>query len=186
MKIVVAITGATGAIYGVRLLEELERCNIETHLIMSEWAENNISVETEYSSSDVKSKASYVYGAYQMDAAVSSGSFRHDGMVIIPCSMKSLAAISIGYAGNLICRAADVTLKEGRPLIICPRETPLNSIHLENMLKLSKMGVKIVPPMPAFYNKPRSIADLVNHHVSRVMDQLGVDNDITKRWGNNV
>ncbi|WP_274650937.1 UbiX family flavin prenyltransferase [Paenibacillus humicola] len=182
MKIVVGISGSTGAIYGIRLLEWLRKLEVETHLIVSGWAEKTIAIETDYTIDQVKSLATKVYSAGNQAALISSGSFVTDGMVIIPCSMKTLAAVSHGYADQLIARAADVILKERRRLVLVPRESPLNEIHLENMLRLARMGASIVPPMPAFYNKPKSVQDIVDHTVARVLDQLGIDNSVSKRW----
>jgi 4-hydroxy-3-polyprenylbenzoate decarboxylase len=182
MKIIVGISGATGIIYGVHLLEALRELSIETHLVMSHWAIENLTLETDYSLDQVVQLADHFYENNQMGAAIASGSFKTDGMVIIPCSMKSLAAIAVGYAENLLHRAADVTLKEGRKLILAPRETPLNVIHLENMLKLARSGVVIMPPMPSFYHKPESISDLVKHHTGRILDRLNLDNQLVKRW----
>lgn len=182
MKIIVGISGATGAIYGVKMLEALKALNIETHLIISSWAEKTIRIETPYSLEEVKSYADHVYSSDNQAAIISSGSFVTDGMIIAPCSMKSLASISYGQADNLLSRAADVVLKEKRKLVLVPREAPLSEIHLENMLRLAKMGVVILPPMPAFYNKPDTVDDIVNHTVSRVLDQFSIDNALTKRW----
>lgn len=182
MRIIVGISGATGAIYGIRLLEELKEAGIETHLIISSWAEKTISMETDYSVEQVKDIAGYVYSSENQAAKISSGSFITDGMIIAPCSMKTLASISFGLADNLIARSADVVLKENRKLIIVPRETPLHAIHLENMLRLAKMGVTLLPPMPAFYNQPKTIDDIVNHTISRILDQFSIDNTLTKRW----
>lgn len=184
MEIVVGITGATGVVYAVKLLEVLKEMEcVNTHLIISEWAKANIEIETEYSLKYVESLATVVYKNKNMAAAISSGSFLTDAMIILPCSMKTLSAISNGYADSLISRVADVTMKEGRKLIICPRETPLSTIHLENMLKLSKLGVRIIPPMPAFYNNPQSIDDIINHAVMKVLDQIGIHIKDEKRWG---
>lgn len=182
MRLVIGISGATGAIYGIRLLEALKEATIETHLIMSSWAEKTITIETSYKIDEVKTLASRVYSSSNQAAAISSGSFITDGMIIAPCSMKSLAAISQGFTDNLLARAADVILKERRKLVILPRETPLNEIHLENMLRLARMGVTIMPPMPAFYNKPQNLDDIVNHIVARTLDQFGIENNLTKRW----
>jgi len=182
MGIIVGITGATGAIYGVRLLEFLKKLKIETHLVVSQWAVETLRLETAYTLNDLEQLVSHVYDNNELGAAISSGSFKTAGMVIAPCSMKTLATISCGISGNLIQRAADVTLKEGRKLILVPRETPLNAIHLENMLKLSRLGVVMMPPMPAFYNKPESIDDLINHHVGRILDRLDIEHDFIKRW----
>lgn len=182
MKLIVGITGATGAIYGIRLLEALRAADVETHLIISKWGESNIALETSYTVQEVKDLASHNYSESNQAAIVSSGSFMTNGMIIAPCSMKSLAAISYGLADNLLARAADVIIKEQRKLVIIPRESPLSAIHLENMLRLSKLGVTILPPMPAFYNKPTTVDDIVNHTVARTLDQFGIDNNLTKRW----
>ncbi|MCF8568302.1 UbiX family flavin prenyltransferase [Alicyclobacillus tolerans] len=182
MKIIVAMTGATGSILGIRLLEALRESGVETHLVMSEWAEKTMQIETSYQPADVKKMASHVYAADNQASRISSGSFRVDGMVIVPCSMKTLAAIRIGFADNLITRAADVILKERKKLVILPRELPLNSIHIENMLTLSHAGAVILPPMLTFYNKPVTLNDAVNHVVARTMDQFGIENELTKRW----
>lgn len=183
MKLVVGMTGATGAAIGVRLLEALKDLGVETHLIISKWARATIQLETPYSVQDVIALASRTYSEHDQAAAISSGSFRVDGMVVVPCSMKTLAAIRGGYGDGLITRAADVTLKEQRKLVLVPRESPLNVIHLENMLALSRAGVMMLPPMPAFYNKPATIDDIINHFVSRILDQFNIDNDLTQRWG---
>lgn len=183
MDIVIGITGATGAVYGVRLLEKLKSIEeVNTHLIISEWGRANIEIETNYTIDYVENLATNVYNNKDMAAAVSSGSFLNEGMIILPCSMKTLSAISNGYADSLISRVADVMLKEGRKLIISPRETPLSTIHLENMTKLSRLGVRIIPPMPAFYNNPNSIDDIVNHTVMKILDQFGVHINKEKRW----
>lgn len=182
MKLVVGMTGATGAIIGIRLLEALREREVETHLVVSKWARATIQMETDWSVRDVMALASKTWSEQDQAAAISSGSFRVDGMVIAPCSMKTLAAIRAGYGEGLIARAADVTLKEQRRLVLIPRESPLNVIHLENMLALAKAGAMMLPPMPAFYNRPASIDDIVNHIVSRVLDQFGLDNNLTRRW----
>lgn len=182
MKIVVAITGASGIIYAIRLLELLKDLSIETHLVMSKWAIANLQTETNYSIGDVQSLATEVYDNSNLAAAISSGSFKVDGMVIVPCSMKTLAAISHGFSDNLIQRAADVTIKERRRLILVPRETPLSPIHLENMLKLSRLGVTIMPPTPGLYNRPQSLDDIIYYHAGRILDQLGIEHSLIKRW----
>lgn len=182
-RLVVGITGATGAILGIRMLEALAALEVETHLIMSEWAERTIKIETSYSPGEVRQLAATYYQRGNQAAPISSGSFPADGMVIIPCSMNTLAALAHGLADNLIVRAADVMLKEQRRLVVVPRETPFNTIHLRNMLSLSEMGVAIVPPMPAFYNHPQSIDDFIQHILARVLDQFRIDNDLTVRWG---
>jgi 4-hydroxy-3-polyprenylbenzoate decarboxylase len=182
-RIVLGMTGATGAVLGVELLRRLQGCaDVETHLVLSRWARATIHLETELSAGDVESLADVVYSWDEQTAAISSGSFRLDGMVIAPCSMKTLAAIRMGYADGLIARAADVTLKENRRLVLVPRETPLSQIHLENMLALARMGVSIVPPMPAFYNHPSSVGDIVDHIVTRILDQFDVASPTAKRW----
>ena len=186
INLVVAVTGATGTIYAVRLLEYLNDIKeIKTHLIMSKWAINNLEVETDYSLDYVYSLADVVHDNENLGASVASGSFITEGMIILPCSMKTLSSISNGFSSTLIDRAADVILKEGRKLVISPRETPLSSIHLENMLKLSKIGVRIIPPMPGFYSKPKSMDDIINHHVMKILDQFNINicNDL--RWEGN-
>ncbi|MCV7090102.1 UbiX family flavin prenyltransferase [Mycobacterium interjectum] len=177
------MTGATGAIFGIRLLERLRGiADVETHLIMSRWARLNISAETDYTPAQVQSLAHVTYNEGDQGAAISSGSFRVDAMVVVPCSMRTLAAIRHGLADNLVARAADVVLKERRNLCLVPRETPLNAIHLDNMLALAQIGVGICPPMPAFYNRPTTLDDLVDHITVRVLDQLGLNIDYPKRW----
>lgn len=183
-RLVVAISGATGAIYGIRLLEALQlQQNYEVHLVISPWAEKTIAIETKYSPSQVKKMAAYYHDYRNQGAPIASGSFGVDGMVIIPCSMKTLAGIAHGYADNLIGRAADVMLKDRRRLILVPRETPLNEIHLENMLKLSRAGSIMAPPMPAYYNLPTSLEEIINHHISRILDLLQIENHLSRRWG---
>jgi 4-hydroxy-3-polyprenylbenzoate decarboxylase len=182
MRLVVGITGASGAIYGVRLLERLHELPVETHLITTRWARVTIEHETDRSWPDVKALADVVHAESDQAAAVSSGSFRTDGMVIAPCSVKTLGAIANGFAHNLVCRAADVVLKERRRLVLAVRETPLHSIHLRNMLTLSEMGVTIFPPTPAFYNRPSSVDDVVDQTVLRILDQLGLELPSPTRW----
>jgi flavin prenyltransferase len=182
-RIIVGITGASGIIYGIRLLEILKNLEIETHLIMSEWAIQNLALETDYQLSYLNDLVSQTYDNRALTASVASGSFLTQGMVIVPCTMKTLAGIANGYSENLLERAADVTIKEGRKLILVPRETPLSPIHLENMLKLARIGVMISPPMPAFYIKPLTILQLVDHQVARIIDQLGLEHHLIKRWG---
>jgi 4-hydroxy-3-polyprenylbenzoate decarboxylase len=181
-RLVIALTGASGAIYGVRLLERLRELPIETHAIVSRWARVTIEHETSYSYRDVKELADVVYGESDQAAAISSGSFATRGMVIAPCSTKTLAAIATGFSHNLVCRAADVSLKERRALVLAVRETPLSSIHLRNMLTLSDMGATILPPTPAFYHRPAEIDDLVDQTVLRILDQLGFGLESDSRW----
>lgn len=183
MKILLAITGATGAVYGITILEALKALGIETHLILSPWAARTIELETDFTAREVATLATATYPPDNLAAGPASGSFSHHGMVIAPCSMKTLSAIASGYADNLISRAADVTIKERRPLILLARETPLNPIHLENMLKLARIGVTIMPPAPAFYHRPSTIKEIVDHTAGRVLDLLGIENNLVKRWG---
>ncbi|GAB6153834.1 UbiX family flavin prenyltransferase [Desulfosporosinus burensis] len=183
-KIIIALSGATGAVFGVRLIEVLKSMSdYEVHLIISPWAEKTIALETKYSPQQVKKMATFCYDYRNQGAPIASGSFGVEGMVVAPCSMKTLSAIAHGYADNLIVRAADVMLKERKRLILLPRETPLNEIHLENMLKMTRAGAIIAPPMPAFYNHPVTLDDIINHQTSRILDLLGVDNILTRRWG---
>ena len=182
MRLIVGITGATGVIYGVRLLERLRDADIETHLVISRWGARTLVHETPYSREQVEALAHTAYAPGDMGAAISSGSFQAVGMVIVPCSAKTLGAIAHGYGDGLIHRAADVVLKERRKLLLGVREAPLSAIHLENMLKLSRMGAVILPPMPAFYSKPRSLADIVEHTVARMLDQFGVEVPGAQRW----
>jgi 4-hydroxy-3-polyprenylbenzoate decarboxylase len=185
-RLIVGITGATGAIFGIRLLETLRSTSVETHLVVSKWGAHTLAEETSYSLDRVRQTAAYSYAPADQGAAISSGSFLTSGMVIAPCSARTLAAIATGQGDNLIHRAADVTLKERRKLVLLVRETPLNDIHLENMLKLSRMGAVILPPVPAFYNHPQSIEEMVNHIVMRTLDQFGIHTDLAERWGNEL
>jgi 4-hydroxy-3-polyprenylbenzoate decarboxylase len=182
-RLVVGITGASGAIYGVRLLERLRELPVETHLIATRWARVTIEHETPYSFAEVKELADVCYGENDQAAAVSSGSFLTGGMVIAPCSTKTLSAIALGFSYNLVCRAADVVLKERRRLVLAVRETPLSSIHLRNMLSLSEMGATILPPTPAFYHRPEQISDIVDHTVLRILDQFDFALESQSRWG---
>ncbi|MSO35823.1 MAG: UbiX family flavin prenyltransferase [Acidobacteria bacterium] len=181
-RLIVGITGASGSIFGVRLLEMLQGSGIETHLIMSRWGARTLVHETSYSPEQVNALATVVHPLTDQGAAISSGSFVTMGMVIAPCSVRTLAAIAHGLGDNLIHRAADVILKERRKLVLAVRESPLSEIHLENMLKLSRMGVVIAPPMPAFYSRPATIDEMVNYTCVRLLDQLGIHVDAS-RWG---
>jgi 4-hydroxy-3-polyprenylbenzoate decarboxylase len=181
-KLIVGITGATGTIFGVRLLQILESTGVETHLVMSKWAARTLLHETPYTAEEVQQMATCFYSSVDQGAPVSSGSFLTRGMIVAPCSMRTLAAIANGMGDNLIHRAADVILKERRKLVLMVREAPLNDIHLENMLKLSRMGVVILPPVPAFYNHPRSLDDIINHTVQRALDQFEIHIDVVSRW----
>ncbi len=171
---------------GIRLLERLRGAQREIHLIISNWALENINRETNFKPQDLYKWADKLYSNQDMAAAIASGSYLTEGMVIAPCSMKTTAGIANGYCDSLIMRAADVTLKEGRKLVIVPRETPLNIVHLENLLKLCRMGVGIMPFMPAFYQQPQSIDDLIEHFLGRILDQLGIHNNNKQRWGENL
>jgi 4-hydroxy-3-polyprenylbenzoate decarboxylase len=183
MRLIVGLTGATGAPVGVALLRALRELDgVETHLVVSRWARTTIELETGLRVREVEALADRVHGPGNQAASISSGSFHTDGMIIAPCSMKTLAGIRAGYADGLLSRAADVVLKERRPLVLVPRETPLSEIHLENMLALSRMGARIVPPMPAFYNHPESVADIVDHIVTRILDQVGLPSSGARRW----
>ncbi len=182
MRIVVGITGASGAIFGIRTLQALREASVETHLVLSKWAKTTIAHETSFSLADVEGLASVVHHGDNQAACISSGSFHTDGMIVAPCSMKTLAAIRVGYSDTLVSRAADVILKERRKLILLARESPLSEIHLENMLALTRMGAIIFPPVPAFYNQPKSIDDLVNYVVGRVLDQFQVSVSHMQRW----
>lgn len=181
-RIIVGITGATGAIFGVRLLEALGAAGVETHLVLSKWGQQTVEYETGLTLTDLRARAAVVHGTGNMAATLSSGSFRTEGMVVAPCSMRTVAAIAHGYGETLVHRAADVVLKERRRLVLVPRETPFSEVHLENLLKLARMGVTILPPMPAFYNKPATVDDIVNHIVARVLDQFDIDAAFAKRW----
>ena len=180
-RLIVGITGASGSIYGIRLLEMLRGGDVETHLVMSQWAARTLVHETSYSVQQVQELATEKYAIGDVGAAPASGSFLTMGMVVVPCSMRTLGAIAHGVGDNLIHRAADVVLKERRRLVLAVREAPLSEIHLENMLKLARMGVSICPPTPAFYNHPQSVDDIVTHAVTRILDQVGIHLD-SGRW----
>jgi flavin prenyltransferase len=185
-RLIVGITGASGVIYGVRVLQMLKGFDIETHLVMSRWAARTLVHETNVSPEAVQQLASVVHPIGDQGASISSGSFVTMGMVIAPCSVRTLAAIAHGLGDNLIHRAADVVLKERRKLVLAVREAPLSEIHLENMLKLSRMGVVIAPPVPAFYSRPRTIDEMVNYTAARLLDQLGLHVDVDRWSGLNV
>jgi len=182
MRLVVGITGASGAIFGIRALEALKALKVETHLVMSKWARTTIAHETDYALAQVEALACQVHNPDNQAAPISSGSFRTDGMIIAPCSMKTLAAIRVGFGDSLMTRAADVTLKERRKLVLVARESPLSEIHLDNMLALARMGSVILPPMPAFYSNPKSLEEMVDHIVGRLLDQFGLDMPGMNRW----
>jgi len=181
-RLVLAATGASGIIYSYYLLKELQKSNIETHLIISSYARQNLTIETNISEKDFVGIADKNYDENDMTAAVASGSFLHDGMIVCPCSMKTLSAIANGYADNLISRSADVAIKEQRKLILVTRETPLSALHLENMLKLARLGVIIMPPLISFYQKPKNLNEAVEQFVGRVLDLLKIPNQLVNRW----
>lgn len=182
MRLVVGITGASGAIFGIRALEQLQKLGVESHLIVSRWARTTIAHETNYTLGQVEALAAAVHHEENQAAPISSGSFKTDGMVIAPCSMRTLGAIRAGFGDTLICRAADVILKERRKLVLLVRESPFSEIHLENMLALTRMGAVVLPPVPAFYSRPKTIDDVVNHVVGRVLDQFGLESPDISRW----
>lgn len=183
MKLVIGITGSTGVIYGVRTLEVLKECGVETHLVITEWAKKCLAMETDYTLDDVKKLATQYSDDANLASGISSGTYRTDGMLVIPCSMKTLSSIANGYDETLVARSAGVTLKESRRLVIVPRETPLTAINLENMLKLARLGVVILPPVPGFYTRPKSIEELVDHTVGKCLDQFSIEHNLYKRWG---
>jgi len=186
MRLVVAITGATGTVIGVRILRALREFDVETHLVISRWGRATLEYETDLKAADVHALADRVYAPQDQFAEIASGSFHTDGMIIAPCTMKTLAGVRNGYGEDLIARAADVTLKERRRLVLVPRELPLSEIHLENMLGLARMGAVIAPPMPAFYNRPATIDDVVTHIAARVLDQFGLELPQARRWAGRV
>jgi 4-hydroxy-3-polyprenylbenzoate decarboxylase len=179
---VVGITGATGTIYGIRLLQVLQGTEVETHLVMSRWAGRTLVHETDLTVEGVRRLATRSYPENDQGAAPSSGSFLSLGMVVAPCSMRSLAAIALGQGDTLVHRAADVALKERRRLVLMVRETPFHEVHLQHMLTLTRLGAVIAPPLPAFYGHPRTVDDLVNHSVQRVLDLFGIHLDVAERW----
>ena len=182
MRLIVGITGASGAIFGVRALEALRELDVETHLVFSRWARATLLHETAYTLDQVEKLASVVHHEDNQAACISSGSFKTQGMLIAPCSMRTVAAIRAGYGDTLLCRAADVVLKERRKLVLLARESPFSQIHLENLLALTRMGAVVFPPVPAFYNRPQSIKDLVDHIVGRLLDQFGLELPALRRW----
>jgi 4-hydroxy-3-polyprenylbenzoate decarboxylase len=183
MRLIVGISGASGVIYGIRMLEVLkEHSDVETHLVISNGGKLNISLETDWDVKDVEALADEVHSDQNLAATIASGSFKTSGMVIAPCSMKTLSGVVNSYADTLVVRAADVVMKENRPLVLMPRETPLHAGHCRLLHEAALMGITIAPPMPAFYNDPQSIDDLINHNVGRILDLFDIDNSIVKRW----
>jgi 4-hydroxy-3-polyprenylbenzoate decarboxylase len=181
-RIIVGITGASGVIYGIRALELLAEAGIETHLVVSKAAELTMTYETDIRAADLRARASYWYSPADIGAAISSGSFKTKGMLIVPCSVRSMSEIATGITSSLISRAADVVLKERRRLVLGVRETPLHGGHLRTLVQLSDMGAIIAPIVPAFYSKPQSIDDIVNHTVGRMLDLFDIETGVVKRW----
>jgi 4-hydroxy-3-polyprenylbenzoate decarboxylase len=186
-RLVIGMSGSSGVIYGIRMLEVLAKDpEVETHLILSQAAKMNIGIETEWSVADVEALADEVHNNKNIGASIASGSYKTAGMIVVPCSMKTLSGIANSYAENLIIRAADVMLKERRQLVIVPRESPLHTGHCELMLKASQIGAIICPPSPAFYTSPKTVDDIINHSVARVLDLFDIESDRLQRWQGNV
>lgn len=183
LPLVVGITGASGVIYGVELLKALQATDVETHLILSESAGRNLAIETNHSIKQVRALADVVYNNKDVGAAVASGSFLTRGMVVVPCTIKTLSGIAYSYSDNLITRAADVSLKEKRPLVMMVRETPLHKGHLDMMARCADLGATILPPMPSFYHGPQTIQDIINQSIGKVLDQMGIEHNLFRRWG---
>ncbi|HLR21958.1 MAG TPA: UbiX family flavin prenyltransferase [Tissierellaceae bacterium] len=182
MKIVVGVSGGSGSIYAISLLKAFQQLNIETHLVVTSMGEYVTEHECGVSLNELKQMATYFHDNKNFAAPIASGSFKVDSMIVLPCSMKTLSSVANGFSDSLLTRACDVTLKEKRKLVLVPRETPFNTIHLENMLKLSQIGVTIFPPSPGFYNHPETINDIVLNTTGRIMDAIGVDNNLVNRW----
>lgn len=182
-RLIIGISGSSGIIYGIRLLQVLQAMPIETHLVVSKAGQLTRAYESELSVADLKALADVYHPCSDISASIASGSFKTLGMIIAPCSMKTLGEIAHGISSNLLSRAADVVLKERRRLVLLPRECPLNLIHLQNMTSITQMGGIICPPVPAFYHRPKTIDDIVNDTVGRVLDLFDIDNDLMKRWG---
>ena len=183
MRLIIGMSGASGVIYGIRLLEVLSRVEqVETHLVLSNSAKLNIAIETDRNSKEVQDLADEVYSNKDIAARLASGSFKTDGMIVAPCAVKTLSAIANSYADSLLVRAADVVLKERRRLVLVPRETPLHTGHCEILLKASRMGAILAPPMPAHYTNPQTVDDLVDHHVGRLLDLFDLDSGLVQRW----
>ena len=182
MRMIVGLSGASGIVYGIRLLAALRELDIESDLIMTDLAAKMVEIETDYRVSDVCALATRVHDCFDFTSPLASGGFRNTGMVVIPCSMKTIAGIACGFADNLLLRAADCTLKERRQLVLVPRETPLNTIHLQNMLTLAGAGATILPAAPGFYHRPTDITDLVDHIVGKVLDIFDIEHHLYHRW----
>ena len=183
MRLIVGISGASGAIYGIRALQLLRKLGVETHLVITDAALETIRLETDFKRADVIRLATAIHRVDDISSEIASGSFQADGMLVIPCSMKTLAGIASGYSDNLLLRAADVTIKERRRLVLVVRETPLSLIHIENMATVTRAGAVVLPAMPAFYNRPKTVAALVDQVVGRALDLLGVEHQLSRRWG---
>jgi flavin prenyltransferase len=183
LNIIIGINGATGVVYGIRLLQVLSGIKkIETHLIVSPAGEKTIELESEYKMDEIRALASHWYRIDDIGACIASGSFRHEGMIIAPCSMKTLSALAHSYADNLLTRAADVTLKERRRLLLLVRETPLHLGHLRNMVSVTEMGAIVMPPVPAFYHRPHAIQDIIDHTIGKALDLFNIEHDLFNRW----
>ena len=182
MRIVLGLAGSSSPIYGIRTLEALKEAGVETHLVVSDGAKRTIPLESRWKIADIEKLAAFVYDNHDLAASISSGSFRTDGMIIAPCSMKTLAAIAISFTQDLLARAADVTLKERRKLVLVPRETPLHLGHLRNMVQATELGAIILPPSPAFYHGPETIDDLINQTVGKILDQFQIEHALFRRW----
>ena len=183
MRLIIGMSGASGVIYGIRLLEVLSRVEqVETHLVLSDSAKLNIAIETDRSAKEIQALADEAYSNRDIAARLASGSFKTDGMIVAPCAVKTLSAIANSYADSLLVRAADVVLKERRRLVLVPRETPLHTGHCELLLKVSQMGAILAPPMPAHYISPQTVDDLVDHHVGRILDLFDLDPGLVQRW----
>ncbi len=186
MKLIIGITGSTGVIYGIRMLEILKKLNIKTYLIMTDWASKCISLETIYKIKYVQSLSTEYFSNKNLAASISSGTYKTDGMIIIPCTMKTLSSIAYGHDETLISRSANVILKESKKLVLVTRETPLTAINLENMLKLAMLGIVILPPMIEFYTKPKSITDIIDHGIGKCLDQFNIEHNLYPRWGKKI
>jgi 4-hydroxy-3-polyprenylbenzoate decarboxylase len=184
-RIIIAISGASGVIYGIELLKELKKRDIEVHLVISESGKRNVAIETEYSVGDLESMADKVHDNSDLGAPLASGSFFTDGMIVAPCTIKTLSGIANSYSDNLIVRAADVTLKEKRKLVLLVRETPLHKGHLQLMATAADLGAHILPPIPSFYNHPKTIEDIIRQTIGKVFDYLEIEHDLYRRWGEN-
>jgi len=182
VRIVVGLAGSSGPIYGIRTLQALKEAGVETHLVVSDGARRTIPLESDWTVDKIEALATVVYDNHELAASISSGSFPTDGMIVAPCSMKTLAGIAHSFSQDLLVRAADVTLKERRKLVLVPRETPLHLGHLRNMVQVTEMGAVILPPVPAFYHRPKTVDDLINQTVGKILDQFHVEHALFRRW----